>query len=164
MSVGCFSWCPPLRRLGAKKQTTEAKLEVRIDSSCVISLTQIQEHPLAIVQHAAPVPVAKIFTEPESDEVNGLNQCPMGSDESFIQKLFENTLEVVPTKTQYIMASGKQALALLQTAASVIPVPLLQDAIGVAMKIIEVCEVCGNLHRVRKQFTHISIRMHQLSK
>lgn len=41
----------------------------------------------------------------------------------------------------YITASGKQALILLQSAAAVIPVPLLQEAIGVALKIIEVCEV-----------------------
>ena len=41
----------------------------------------------------------------------------------------------------YITASGKQVLTLLQSAAAIIPVPLLQDAIGVALKIIEVCEV-----------------------
>jgi len=41
------------------------------------------------------------------------------------------------------MATGKQALALLHSTASVIPVPLLQDAIRVAMTIIEVCEVRG---------------------
>jgi hypothetical protein len=69
----------------------------------------------------------------------------MDSDEYFIQKLSENPRAAVPTKTQYIVATGKQALALLRSAASVIPVPLLRDAIGVAMKIIEVCEVRGIL-------------------
>ena len=43
------------------------------------------------------------------------------------------------------MASGKQALTLLQSAAAIIPVPMLQEAIGVAFKIIEACEVRGIL-------------------
>jgi hypothetical protein len=60
--------------------------------------------------------------------------------------LFENHRTVVPTTAQYIAATGKEALALLQSAASVIPVPLLKEAIGVAVKIIEVCEVRGILH------------------
>jgi len=90
-----------------------------------LTQTYIQENHLPIVEVAASI-VA------ESDG---------------IQKLFENTRAVVPTTKQYIMATGKQALALLQTAARVIPVPLLRDAIGVAMKIIEVCEVRGFLHR-----------------
>jgi hypothetical protein len=74
MSTGCFSWCPLLRRWGAKKQTMKTEYEVSIDSCCAISLTQchVQEHPLATVKGAAPVPVAKIFIEPESDKVNGL--------------------------------------------------------------------------------------------
>jgi hypothetical protein len=82
----------------------------------------------------------------------------MDSDEHLIQKLSENTRAVVPTTTQYIMATGKQALALLQSAASVIPVPLLQEAIGVAMKIIEVCEVCGILHeKATRRFTYVCV-------
>jgi hypothetical protein len=71
----------------------------------------------------------------------------------WIQKLSENTQAAVPTATQYITASGKQALALLQSAASVIPVPLLQDAIGVALKIIEVCEVRGIPAETVRRFT-----------
>jgi len=47
----------------------------------------------------------------------------------------------VPTKAEYTMATGKEILTLLQTAAGIIPVPLLQDAIGVALNIIQVCEV-----------------------
>ena len=58
-----------------------------------------------------------------------------------IQTLSENNHTAVPTTTEYIMASGKQVLKLLRSAAEVIPVPLLQDAIGVALKILEVCEV-----------------------
>jgi hypothetical protein len=70
--------------------------------------------------------------------------------------LFENTRVVIPTTAQYITASGKQALKLLQAAASVIPVPLLKEAIGVALKIIEICDVCRIMPR-EGQFT---IRFH----
>jgi len=63
-------------------------------------------------------------------------------------------------------ATGKQALALLQTAASVIPVPLLQDVIGIAMKIIEVYEVRRILQdgKATRRFAYMSIRRHQLFK
>jgi hypothetical protein len=40
----------------------------------------------------------------------------------------------VPTTTDYITATGKEVLVVLRSAAEVIPVPLLQDAIGVALK------------------------------
>jgi hypothetical protein len=53
----------------------------------------------------------------------------------------ENPREVIPTTTKYVTATGKQALMLLKSAATLIPVPLIQEAIGVALKIIEVCEV-----------------------
>jgi hypothetical protein len=55
--------------------------------------------------------------------------------------LSEKPDEVVPTTTNYITATGKQALLLLQSAGALIPVPMIQDAIGVALKIIEICEV-----------------------
>jgi hypothetical protein len=71
---------------------------------------------------------------------------------------------VVPTATQYITASGKQALALLQSAASVIPVPLLQDAIKVALKVIETCEVRRIPRREGCETVHdVFIRRHQPS-
>ena len=41
----------------------------------------------------------------------------------------------------YITATGEQALMLLQSAGALIPVALIQEAIGVALKIIELCEV-----------------------
>jgi hypothetical protein len=53
----------------------------------------------------------------------------------------ENPRAVVPTTTEYVAATGKEVLTLLQSAAGVMPVPLLQDAIGVALKIIRLCEV-----------------------
>jgi hypothetical protein len=43
---------------------------------------------------------------------------------------------------EYTAATGKEILTLLQSAAGIIPVPLLQDAIGVAVKIVQACEVC----------------------
>jgi hypothetical protein len=55
--------------------------------------------------------------------------------------LSENPPEVIPTTKMYIAASGKQALMLLQSAAALIPVPLIKEAIGVALNIIQVCEV-----------------------
>jgi hypothetical protein len=55
--------------------------------------------------------------------------------------LAENSQGVVPTKTDYAMATVKEVLTLSQSAASVIPVPFLQEAIGVALKIIQLCEV-----------------------
>ena len=57
------------------------------------------------------------------------------------QKLAEKSRKAVPTTTDYITATGKEVLIVLQSAAKVIPVPFLQDAIGVALKIIQVCEV-----------------------
>jgi hypothetical protein len=47
----------------------------------------------------------------------------------------------VPTKLEYTAATGKEVLTLLQSAAGVMPVPLLRDAIGVALKVIQLCEV-----------------------
>ena len=58
-----------------------------------------------------------------------------------IQKLSEFARTAVPTTTDYITATGKEVLIVLQSAAEVIPVPLLQEAIAVALKIIEICEV-----------------------
>jgi hypothetical protein len=55
--------------------------------------------------------------------------------------LAENSQTVVPTKTDYALATVKEVLTLSQSAASVIPVPFLQEAIGVALKIIQLCEV-----------------------
>ena len=59
----------------------------------------------------------------------------------WIQDLFENSQSVVPTKKDYTMATVKEVLTLSQSAAGVTPVHFLQEAIGVALKIIEVCEV-----------------------
>ena len=59
----------------------------------------------------------------------------------WIQNLVANSQSVVPTKTEYTIATVKEVLTLSQSAAGVMPVPFLQEAIGVALEIIEVCEV-----------------------
>ena len=46
-----------------------------------------------------------------------------------------------PTKTDYTMATVKEVLTLSQSVAGVTSIPFLQEAIGVALKIIQVCEV-----------------------
>ena len=53
----------------------------------------------------------------------------------------DNPQEVIPTTSQYIMAAGEQTLVGLQSAAAFIPVPLIREAVEVALRIIEVCEV-----------------------
>ena len=42
------------------------------------------------------------------------------------------------------MATVKEVLTFAQSAALIIPVPLLKEAIGVALKIIQICEVLLN--------------------
>lgn len=48
---------------------------------------------------------------------------------------------VVPATLEYAMESGKETLKVLKSAANLIPVPFLQEAIQVALKVLELCEV-----------------------
>ena len=52
-------------------------------------------------------------------------------------------IDIVPTKTDYAIATVKEVLiiAQLEFAASVIPVPFLKEAIGVALEITKICKV-----------------------
>jgi len=59
----------------------------------------------------------------------------------WVEKLSGTSQGVVPTKTDYTMTTVKEVLTLSQSAAGVMPVPFLQEAIGVALKIIQICEV-----------------------
>ena len=54
----------------------------------------------------------------------------------------------------------KEVLTLAQSAASIIPVPLLKESIGVALKIIQVCEVSLNF-RILKVVKTIDRFIHQ---
>ena len=56
----------------------------------------------------------------------------------WIQK---NLQTAIPTTKAYALAAVKEVLTLSQSAAGVTPVPFLQEAIGVALKIIQLCEV-----------------------
>ncbi|KIM39270.1 hypothetical protein M413DRAFT_29445 [Hebeloma cylindrosporum] len=123
MPVGCFSWCRLLTQRGAKKQS----VVVEFDES-----HKLWKNRLLGAFEATSV--EDPITEPKSDE-----------------ELSETTRALVPTTKQYIVASGKQSLTLLQSAASVIPVPLLQEAIGVALKIIEVCEEASAIEQKVKE-------------
>ena len=74
-----------------------------------------------------------------------VGSCPAISLTSIcIQKLAENSQSLIPTKTDYALATVKEVLTLARSAASVVPVPFLQEAIEVALKIIQLCEVCSN--------------------
>ena len=59
----------------------------------------------------------------------------------WIQNLPESSQSVVPTKTGYAITTVKEVLSLAQSVASVTPVPFLKEAVGVALKIIQICEV-----------------------
>ena len=59
----------------------------------------------------------------------------------WIQKLSENLQTAIPTTKAYAMTTVKEVLTLSQSAAGVTPVPFLKEAIGVALKIIQLCEV-----------------------
>ena len=59
----------------------------------------------------------------------------------WIQNLPESSKNAVPTITEYAITTVKEVLTLAQSAASVTPVPYLAEAIGLALKIIQVCEV-----------------------
>ncbi|PPQ68908.1 hypothetical protein CVT26_001845 [Gymnopilus dilepis] len=85
--------------------------------------------------------------------------CPLKKPRRFKKPVEANSNEesskdnegAVPTVAQYAVASGKEVLTILESAAGVIPVPLLQEAIGVALKIIEVCEEGAAVERKVKE-------------
>ena len=153
MSCGCFPWCPLL--IPWKFKITETKSEVSIDSGCAnffLSTNCVQKLPendLAIVSETKEfTSVENRVMETNSKAVRGsIHILPDSLTHIWIQKLSETPREVIPTTMNYITASGKQALMLLQSAAGLIPVPLIQEAIGVALKIINVCEVREIPHR-----------------
>ncbi|KDR84308.1 hypothetical protein GALMADRAFT_237072 [Galerina marginata CBS 339.88] len=113
MSAGCFSWCPLPSRWSSKKRLEETKSDEKLPEDQLAVVLKMTEHTAA------------------GNQIMNRNVD---------MKPPENTPSVVPTRTQYVTASAKEVLSLLQSAAGVIPVPLLQESIDVALKIIEVCE------------------------
>lgn len=126
--------------------------EVRWSMHVLRTLTNIWIQKLS----SATTPVEKqvVVWEPKGEEVRWSVYVLLTLTNIWNQKLSENSRSVVPTTTEYITATGKQALELLQSAAKVLPVPYLQSAIGVALKIIEVCEVCRIPPRENCETTH----------
>jgi hypothetical protein len=119
---------------------TETKSEVSSYSGCANPLTNscVQNSPeiqLAIVSAKKHTSVKDRVMDTNSKAVRG--SIPANAL-MHMQKSSEDFREIVPTAPKHIAANGKQALMLLQSAAAFIPV---QEAIGVALKIIEVCEV-----------------------
>ena len=161
MSSGCFSWCPLLIPWKLKFKITGKKSEVSINSGCTNYWTTncVQKRPeneLAIVSPTQEyTSVDDRVMETYFKAVRGLIHTLPTLTHILIQNLSGNSREVIPT-TKYITATGKQALILLQSAAALIPVPLIQEAIGVALKIIKACEVlkippkkvCEIIHKI----------------
>jgi len=53
----------------------------------------------------------------------------------------QTTQSIVPSTLEYTAATGIQILTVLSSAATLVPVPLLQEAIKVALNVLEACEV-----------------------
>jgi hypothetical protein len=47
-----------------------------------------------------------------------------------------------PTDGQYILGGAKELASVAGIIAGLVPVPLLQEFVGVAIKVLEACEVC----------------------
>ena len=58
-----------------------------------------------------------------------------------LTNIWSHKLSEKKKEREYTMASVKAVLTLSQSVAGFMPVPLLRDAIGVALKIIQLCEV-----------------------
>ena len=150
MSSRRFPWFPLLRLVPKIFKVKETKFKVsnehrfRLGANflTINCVQKLPENELAIVS-----PTAECTSEEDRDmetnskaAVRGLIHILPYLTHIWIQKSSENFREVIPTTAQYIMATGKQALKVLQSAAVFIPVPLIREAIGVALKIMEVCE------------------------
>ncbi|PPR03756.1 hypothetical protein CVT26_005795 [Gymnopilus dilepis] len=120
MSAGCFSWCPiPRPRHAKPKSSTNSS---KSDAS---TSGHVQKLPEKLSNSAN----SKIPNE----KAKAIDIAPESSTST-------KSRSAAPTTAQYVTASGKEVLTILESAAGVIPVPLLQEAIGVALKIIEVLE------------------------
>lgn len=53
--------------------------------------------------------------------------------------------KATPSTTEYIYDGGKQTILILKAAAGFIPAPYIKDAIGVALAVIDACEVSALL-------------------
>jgi len=133
---------------------------------CAISLThwwvqKLEAYPPTIAP-ASPS-VENQVTKPKANNVSWSVHVLQSLTSMCIQKLSENSTTAVSTTKDYAMATVKEVLTLSHSAAGVMPVPFLREAIGVALKIIQVCEVrfIPPLN-VARQLINFFIRRHRL--
>ena len=141
MCAGCFSWCRMRLPWVAKKKSTESKLpEVSANYVAQFLLTHRCIQKLESEPAILPATMlAENFVNPNPDEVRwSVHLRYLSNVHIWIQQLSQN---IVPTKADYAMATVKEVLTLAQSAASVIPIPFLKEAIVVALRIIQLCEV-----------------------
>ncbi|PPQ85095.1 hypothetical protein CVT26_005523, partial [Gymnopilus dilepis] len=103
-----------------------------------------------------PLPKARNFKKSAKKTSDVLESDASGSSvklkaTSMKAKSSKGSASAVPTAVQYAAVTGKEVLTVLQSAAGIVPVPLLQEAIGVALKIIEVCEEGSAVERKVKE-------------
>ncbi|KIM42757.1 hypothetical protein M413DRAFT_26755 [Hebeloma cylindrosporum] len=94
---------------------------------------------------------AKEETKPEKQNPPAIVPATTSSKPTSDEKFSENPRTVIPTTTAYTIATVKEVLTLSQSAAAVVPVPFLQEAIGVALKIIQVCEEASAVEQKVKE-------------
>lgn len=143
-----FSWCLLCTWWGAKRQSREMKSPSEVSTnwccnlcnlthSCWQKLPEISQTKVQITMSGK-----RQFMNLKTDEVRG-SICVLQKSlmDIWIQKLSENSQMVVPV-TEYDMASVKAVLTMSQSVAGFMPVSLwMQDSNGVALSIIELCEV-----------------------
>jgi len=61
------------------------------------------------------------------------------TDNSQIQA--QQKKSAAPNTQEYVTAGGEEVIKVLQSAAELVPVPLLSNVLGVAIKVIEMCKV-----------------------
>ncbi|KIM34775.1 hypothetical protein M413DRAFT_33026 [Hebeloma cylindrosporum] len=124
MSAGCLSWFRLRLPWNTKKQSVEMKPPE--------SVQELPPDSPAIIP-ATPSPKNEVV-EPEADE-----------------KLSKNPRTVVPTTKEYTVAALKGALTVSQSVAGFVPVPFLQEAIGFALNIIQICEEASDVEQKVKE-------------
>ena len=161
MGTGCFSWCRLHILWSAKKKFPQVSTRVMLRN---LFDTYLRSET---GKSTGERPNNNFCQEVYGAEIRWsetVGSRPVISLTSiWVQNLSENSQSVVPTKADYTMATVKEVLTLSQSAAGVTPVPFLQEAIGVALKIIQVCEVRRIPPlMVARQMTKIFIRRHRL--
>ena len=136
--IACTSHGVPRKRVRSRNFLRWAPINLCFTSHWhTAALQKLKRNPAIVpaTTHAENV------MESKPDEVGWSVHVPRSLTFIWIQRLSKNSQSVVPTKTDYAVATVKEVLTLAQSAASVIPVPFLKETISVALKIIQLCEV-----------------------